>query len=149
MQYFKLVLDNRDGNTQRTRIDRVEIGYDSLLSVVGIDIVDDSKTGSLYKKALARRGVITFNQPIRPDSLGNITISDGTNTAFLNGEYDIEGMRYTVELPEKNLKNYTINIEDVQTIYKETMGQSSSLVIQSMDNITQQQSSCGCVSAVK
>lgn len=135
MQYFKLVLDNRDGNTQRTRIDRVEIGYDSLLSVVGIDIVDDSKTGSLYKKALARRGVITFNQPIRPDSLGNITISDGTNTAFLNGEYDIEGMRYTVELPEKNLKNYTINIEDVQTIYKETMGQSSSLVIQSMDNI--------------
>ncbi len=110
MRYLKIVMNNLSGNTQATRISGVEIGYSTAPEVLDVSIVDDCTDDEIYKNVLGRKAVITFDQPVNPDTLENITVAGQKS---LQGYYDAELFRYEAVIPDKSVNEYTISIEGV------------------------------------
>ncbi len=109
-RYLKIVMDNRDGNTQATRLDRVEIRYGTEPEIIGLNIVDDCNENEIYKNVLGRKAIISFDQPINSDTLTDITVS---GEKVLSGTYDSELYRYEFVIADKSDEKCVIKINGV------------------------------------
>lgn len=108
-KYLKIVMNN-SGNTQATRLDRVEISYSTSPEVIDCKIIDDCNEEEIYKNILGRKAVISFDQPVNADTLSNICFS-GVNVT--NGVYDSDLFRYEFKLPDVSNEDYSIRVNNV------------------------------------
>lgn len=108
-KYLKIVMNN-SGNTQATRLDRVEIAYSTNPEVLDLKIVDDCNDDEIYKNVLGKKAIVTFDQPINADTLSNVKVS-GENVS--EGMYDSDLFRYEFKLPDVSESNYNIEISNV------------------------------------
>lgn len=109
MRYLKIEINNLQA-AQATIISGVEIGYSSVPEVIDFKVIDDCKEDEIYKNILGRKAVITFNQPINPDTLNNILLSEGE---ISNPYYDADLCRYEFVINDKSYDDFTLAITGV------------------------------------
>lgn len=108
-KYLKIVMNN-SGNTQATRLDRVEIAYSTNPEVLDFKIVDDCNDDEIYKNVLGKKAIVTFDQPVNADTLSNVKVS-GENVS--DGMYDSDLFRYEFKLPDVSENDYNVEISNV------------------------------------
>lgn len=132
MRYLKIVMNN-ENHSQATRISGVEVGYSTIPKVLDVQIIDDCTESEIYKNFLGQKAVITFNQPINPDSLVNIGLDRGSisnliyDLALNRCEFVINDKSYDknriiikniTDYSGKNSEVYDIEIQPLKNIYR-------------------------------
>ena len=109
MRYLKIIMNNPN-HSQATRVSGVEVGYSTAPKVLDVQIVDDCTENEIYKNILGQKAVITFNQPINPDSLANISVDRGDISDLT---YDAELYRCEFVIKDKSYDQNRLNIKNV------------------------------------
>ena len=107
--YVKIVINNVNSNAMTVKIDNVEICYSDKPYIYSVDVVSGERDTE-YINSNGQKAVIVFSQPVNPETLSAVTV-DGQN---VSGVYDINDCKYTVDLPDKNNKKYTLSVNGVQ-----------------------------------
>ena len=109
MRYLKIVMNNPN-HSQATRVSGVEIGYSTNPKVLDVQIIDDCTENEIYKNILGQKAVITFNQPVNPDSLVNISADRGSISGLT---YDAELYRCEFVIEDKSYEENRLTVKNV------------------------------------